>query len=97
MVGANIAARDGIPWDLTALAEPKEYAVQYWYNISTGKVETDEDRGQDADVLGPYDSAAEAAKALEIARAKTEAWDEQDREWDQRGAAADWSDEDLED
>jgi hypothetical protein len=31
--------------------------------------------------LGPYATAAEAADALETARRRTEAWDEQDKAW----------------
>ncbi|MBK8469663.1 MAG: methionine aminopeptidase [Actinomycetales bacterium] len=62
--------------------------MQYWYNIAKGQVETDEDRGPGEDVLGPYDTADEAAHALEIARRKTEEWDAEDRAWDQGGAAA---------
>lgn len=56
--------------------------MPYWYNVATGKVETDEDRSQDADVLGPYDTEAEAARALETARENTERWDEEDRRWE---------------
>ncbi len=58
--------------------------MAYWYNISTGQVESDENRSQNADVMGPYDTEAEASEALATARAKTEAWDEEDRrdkEW----------------
>lgn len=55
--------------------------MQYWFNIKTGQVETDETRSQNERVMGPYATAEEAAKALEIARARTEKWDEEDREW----------------
>ena len=65
---------------------PWEVAVQYWFNVSTGQVETDDTRSRGADVMGPYASQAEAAKALDTARAKTETWDEQDREWDAKGS-----------
>lgn len=61
--------------------------MQYWFNTKTGQVEsdTDEDRARSADLLGPYESRDEAARALEIAREKTEKWDEAEREddnWD---------------
>ncbi len=56
--------------------------MPYWYNIDTGMVESEENRGQDANVLGPYDSQEEASRALEIARERTETWDEADRRWD---------------
>jgi hypothetical protein len=72
--------------------------MPYWYNVDTGAVETDETRSQDANVLGPYDTEEAAANALRRARENTERWDEEDREWNERGAAAPrGSDEDLED
>ncbi len=61
--------------------------MQYWYDVTTGQVQTDEDRGADVDVLGPYDTAEEAARALETAHERTEKWDAEDRAWDQRGAS----------
>lgn len=60
--------------------------MPYWYNVDTGQVETDATRSQDANVLGPYDSEDAAARALDTARAKTEQWDAEDREWDEKGA-----------
>lgn len=54
---------------------------QFWYNTRTGKVETNEDKGQSADLLGPFPTAEEASQALEVARRRTEAWDEEDRRW----------------
>ncbi|MGG5260963.1 methionine aminopeptidase [Phycicoccus avicenniae] len=59
--------------------------MPYWYNVDTGQVETDADRSQDANVLGPYDSQDAAARALDTAREKTEQWDAEDREWDEKG------------
>lgn len=58
--------------------------MAYWFNITTGQVESDDNRSQNADVMGPYETEAEAASALATARAKTEEWDEEDRrdkEW----------------
>ncbi len=57
--------------------------MPYWYNVDTGMVESDQTRGQDATVLGPYDSREEASRALEIARERTEKWDEEDRRWNE--------------
>jgi hypothetical protein len=57
--------------------------VAYWYNVNTGKVETEEDRGPGEDLMGPYATEAEASRALETAREKTERWDEQDKAWDE--------------
>jgi hypothetical protein len=73
--------------------------MQYWYNIRTGQVETDDERSQNDDVMGPYASRDEAAAALATARARTERWDEEDREWEERGATtpSPWSAEDGED
>lgn len=62
--------------------------MNYWFNTATGQVETDDDRGQAQDVMGPYASREEAAGALQAARARTEAWDRQDREWEGRGSSA---------
>ena len=53
--------------------------MPYWFNVDTGQVETDDDRSQDATVMGPYDSHDAAANALETARANTERWDREDR------------------
>lgn len=61
--------------------------MQYWYNVDTGQVESDDTRSRDATVLGPYDSHEAAARALQTARERTEQWDAEDREWDERGAA----------
>ena len=66
--------------------------MSYWFNTSTGQVETDDDRGQGADVMGPYASEAEARDSLKSARERTEKWDEQDRDWDSRGSTAGSSD-----
>ncbi|WP_344419128.1 hypothetical protein [Pseudonocardia ailaonensis] len=39
-----------------------------------------------SDRLGPYPDKATAARALEIAKERTEAEDESDREWNERGS-----------
>jgi hypothetical protein len=63
---------------------------QFWFNTMTGQVETDETKGQGKDLLGPYASREEAAQALERARERTEAWDEEDRRWREgKGAGTD--------
>ena len=59
--------------------------MQYWYNIRTGEVETDENRSPNDDVMGPYHSHEAAAAALATARANTERWDEEDREGEEWG------------
>ncbi len=63
--------------------------MAYWFNIETRQVETDETRSQNADVMGPYETEAEAAAALQTARENTEKWDEEERrerEWREGGA-----------
>ena len=62
--------------------------MSYWYNTATGQVETDDNRGQAQDVMGPYDTEEEAAHALQSARERTEKWDAEDREWNARGSAS---------
>ncbi len=71
--------------------------MKYWYNVDTGEIQTDENRSRGELVLGPYDTEAEARNALATARARSEEWDEQDREWDAKGASPGWTGEDAED
>ncbi len=54
----------------------------FWYNITTGQVERDDEKSPGADLMGPYPTRDEAARALAIAAEKTEKWDEEDRAWD---------------
>lgn len=53
--------------------------MSWYFNVSTGKVETDVDHSRVDNLLGPYATEAEAARALETARERTQAWDEEDR------------------
>ncbi len=71
--------------------------MPYWYNVDTKSAESDEARGQGAQVMGPYATEAEARQAIEHARENTERWDDEDREWDAKGATPGWDDEDQED
>ena len=62
--------------------------AEFWFNTRTGQVE--EGRQSDwSEVLGPYPTREAAAKALDTARAKSEAWDREDREWAAGTAAHD--------
>ena len=61
--------------------------TEYWFNTRTGRVEETEERSPSRDVLGPYASRAEAERALEIARQRTEQWDAEDAAWERQGAA----------
>ena len=57
--------------------------MAYWYNVSSGQVETDDNKSQGEDLMGPYPSQAEAANALASARERTEQWDAEDRAWEE--------------
>lgn len=52
---------------------------QYWFCLKHHRVEG-RDGCPNADRLGPYATESEAAQALELARQRTEAWDN-DPEW----------------
>ncbi|MDO4251659.1 MAG: SPOR domain-containing protein [Rothia sp. (in: high G+C Gram-positive bacteria)] len=60
-----------------SLAEyaPGPQEPQYWYNLRTGQVE---EGAQDiaSHLWGPFASRAEAENALEIAKKRNEAWDQ---------------------
>lgn len=52
---------------------------QYWYNVNTKTIE----KGAQSDwsqLLGPYDSEAEARTALEKVQARNESWDAADED-----------------
>jgi hypothetical protein len=51
---------------------------KYWYCLTHRKVEGAEGCSY-ADRLGPYETEAEAARALEIAAKRTEEWDNDPR------------------
>ena len=59
---------------MTATESPR-----YWWCLVHEKVETD-DGCANTERLGPFDDYAEASTALEVARRRTEAWDN-DPEW----------------
>jgi hypothetical protein len=56
--------------------------AEFWFNTKTRQVE----EGHQSDwtnLMGPYRSREEAARALETARERTERWDEEDRRWEE--------------
>ena len=55
--------------------------ANWYYCLKHMRVEPEEGCAQ-KDRLGPYDTEDEAAKALETAAARNEAWDKQDDEDD---------------
>lgn len=57
--------------------------MAFWYNVSTGEVESDDNKSQGADLMGPYATMEEAGRALETAAEKTRQWDEEDRRWNE--------------
>ena len=56
-------------------------APKYWFNIRTKQVEHGL-KSSSEDRIGPFDSAAEAANAEAIVKARAQAWAEQEREED---------------
>jgi hypothetical protein len=50
----------------------------YWYNLRTGEVEVGK-QSDWSELLGPYPTAEAAAQALETARARTQAWEDEER------------------
>lgn len=53
---------------------------EYWFCVKHHRVETADDLCPSIDRLGPYASAGEAARALEIAEERNQAWDDEDAE-----------------
>jgi hypothetical protein len=61
---------------------------QWFYCLTHNRVEP-RDGCRAADRLGPYPDQETAARALEIARERTEAADRADREWAEKGSDRD--------
>lgn len=57
--------------------------TEYWFNTESGEVEVGRVSPWDK-VMGPYPTYEAAAHALESAHERTEEWDEEDREWNER-------------
>jgi hypothetical protein len=66
---------------------------QFWYNLRTGGVETDYDKSQGKDLMGPYATPAEAENALQSARERTQRWDDEDRRWREGDGEGDGEDD----
>ncbi len=56
-------------------------APKYWFNIRTKQVEVGL-KSSSEDRIGPFESAAEAANAEAIVKARAQAWAEQEKEED---------------
>jgi hypothetical protein len=50
---------------------------QFWFNLSTGKVEKGL-KSKSLDRIGPFKTESEAAKALEIVKSRTKQWQEEE-------------------
>jgi hypothetical protein len=61
---------------------------RFWFNPKTGEVEEGK-QSPWSERMGPYPTREAAQEALERAEARTEAWDEEDRRWNDD----DWPDE----
>jgi hypothetical protein len=57
------------------MAEDIEH--RYWYNLNTGEVEQGF-QSPSVDRVGPFDTREEAARALEILRANSAKWAEEE-------------------
>lgn len=53
----------------------------WYYSLTDGRVVRADEGVRAADRLGPYPDRETAARALEIARERTESQDKADREW----------------
>jgi hypothetical protein len=59
--------------------------MAFWFNVSTDKVEDDDNKSPQDRLLGPFDTHGEAEQALAHAKENTERWDAQDKAWDDAG------------
>lgn len=66
----------------------EDVAPRYWFNTVTGEVEHGRQSSW-TQLMGPYDTAEEAARALDTARRRSKAWDEDDDRWRGAGKASD--------
>ena len=53
---------------------------EYYYNKTTGAVEQGRQSSWEH-LLGPYDTFAEAARALDTVTERTKNWDDEDKAW----------------
>ena len=57
--------------------------MAYWYNVATGKVETDDQRSASNDLLGQFDTLHDAENALATSRTHRRSADAADADWNQ--------------
>jgi len=59
--------------------------MAFWFNVNTGQVEDDANKSPGDRLMGPYETHAAAEQALLHAREKTQQWDAEDKEWEDKG------------
>ncbi len=62
------------------MSPESDQPVEYFFNTKTKQVEKGRQSSWEH-VMGPYSTREEAEGALEIARHRTEAWDDDDDRW----------------
>ena len=62
----------------SAVVATINWVLPFWFNVVTKRVETDDDRSQITDLLGPFSTHAEAERALDSAHACSKQWDNDD-------------------
>ncbi len=91
MVLRDAVGAEAIRWSLKAGLyrfllnnDDAECEMKYWFNVDSKSVESHDDpaRARSENLLGPYDTEAEAQDALDTAAERTQAWDDEDEAWD---------------
>ena len=59
--------------------------TQYYFNLTNGTVEEGH-QSPGTELMGPYATREEAARALQTAADRNQAWDEENAEWDGYGS-----------
>ncbi|GIG19825.1 hypothetical protein Cch01nite_05490 [Cellulomonas chitinilytica] len=54
-------------------------ATEYWYNTETHEVEEGK-QSVASKLMGPYPTREDAARAIEIAKERNKAWEDEDRQ-----------------
>ena len=62
------------------MTEEASGKTEYYFNTKTQMVEKGRQSSWEH-LMGPYDTPEDAANALEIARKRSKAWDDDDRDW----------------
>jgi len=58
--------------------------TQFYYNLSTGAVEEGR-QSPGSELMGPYATREDAARALKTAADRNDTWEEADEDWDDYG------------